>query len=134
MTGRPGADTARVMLNWASEIGGFWFDHKTAFERSLAFGDDALHPIVGVLLLLVLAALLRRPLASWLPWLALFGLELLNEWADLTGEVWPDRDNQWGESAKDVLLTMLLPTVLLLAARWRPGLLIRERDNPDKGG
>ena len=48
------------MLTWASEIGGFWFDHKTAFERSLAFGDDALHPVLGVLLALAIAGLTRR--------------------------------------------------------------------------
>ncbi len=119
-----------------SAIGSFWFIHKTAFERSLMFGDDALHPIVGVLILLVLATLTRRSLASWLPWLVLLALELLNEWADLAGEYWPTRDQQWAESVKDVILTMLLPTVLLIASRIRPTVLAAptERDKPiDEG-
>jgi hypothetical protein len=29
---------------------------------------------------------------------------------------------QYGECAKDVLLTMLLPTILMLAVRFAPGL------------
>lgn len=124
------------MLTWASEIGGFWFDHKTAFERSLSFGDDALHPVIGVLLLLGIAALVRRSVADPTPWLIVLLLELLNEWADLAGEYWPNRDEQWAESAKDVILTMLLPTILLIVARLWPKLLVRnpDDDNPDEDG
>jgi hypothetical protein len=41
---------------------------------------------------------------------------------DLTLEQWPDKGWQYGESAKDVLLTMAVPTILMLAARLRPDL------------
>ena len=63
-------------------------------------------------------------------------LELLNEWADLAGEVWPTRDEQWAESVKDVLLTMLLPTVLLIVARYWPNRLTANPadDNPGEDG
>ena len=50
-------------------------------------------------------------------------LEMANEWSDLYTEAWPQHAMQWGESAKDVLLTKALPTLLLLLARCRPRLL-----------
>jgi hypothetical protein len=37
-------------------------------------------------------------------------------------EQWPDRGQQYGESAKDLLLTMAVPTILMAAARARPDL------------
>jgi hypothetical protein len=33
----------------------------------------------------------------------------------------------WPGSVKDVLLTMLIPTILLAAARWTPRLLVRGK-------
>lgn len=57
------------------------------------------------------------------PWLMVLALELANEWSDLYIEVWPQHAMQWGESAKDVLLAMALPTLLLIVARYRPRLL-----------
>lgn len=108
-------------------IGLDWFESKTAFERSLAFDHDALHCLAGVAVQLVVAAVLRGSVARWMPWLAVLVLELLNEAADLYGEVWPDRLNQYGESAKDVALTMALPTLLLLVSRFAPRLLVGRK-------
>ena len=104
-----------------------WFEAKTAFERSIAFGHDALHVLAGVMVQLLFAAVLRRSVAQWRPWLMVLLLELLNEAADLHGEVWPDRLNQYGESAKDMALTMVLPTLLLLVSRFAPRLLVRGK-------
>ena len=47
---------------------------------------------------------------------------LFNESVDLWAELWPSRAMQLGEGAKDIVLTMLLPTVLMLALRWSPRL------------
>ena len=69
----------------------------------------------------------------WSPWscaaacrlhflAALLVLTLLNECVDLWVEQWPDKAMQYGESAKDILLTMTLPTVLMFAVRLRPNL------------
>ena len=84
---------------------------------------DSLHVVVGLLLQLTVAGVFRSTLKSWRPWLAVLALELANEANDLLVERWPDPGRQWGEGAKDVLLTMLLPTVLLLVARRLPQLL-----------
>lgn len=102
---------------------------KSFLEASIAFHDDALHVGGGVLVQLVAAAVLRRSLASWWPWLVVLGLELLNEINDFAIETWPDfdRPRQWGEGAKDVLLTLFLPTLLLIVARRWPRLLTGRR-------
>jgi hypothetical protein len=73
---------------------------------------------------LVAAAFARRRLAAWWPWLLVLGFELLNEANDLWVEQWPDRGQQYGEGAKDILLTMLLPTMLMIIARVRPETLV----------
>jgi hypothetical protein len=88
---------------------------------------DALHVLAGVALQLGFAALLRTSLSHWGPWLFVLALEVANEVSDLVVEQWPDPGMQWGESARDVVLTMLLPSILLLVARRRPALLAGRR-------
>ena len=88
---------------------------------------DALHVHAGVMGQLIAALVLRRSLASPWPWLLVLAAELGNEWWDLTYEIWPTRDEQWAESVRDTWNTMLLPTVLLILARFAPGLLVRKQ-------
>lgn len=99
-----------------------WYQWKLFIEHSLSISHDSLHVIVGVLLWLALGLVLRRPLTSWQPWSWLLAAILWNEAVDLWVERWPDPGQQYGEGAKDILLTMVLPTILALAARFRPGL------------
>lgn len=99
-----------------------WKDTKDLVEHSIAFSSDALHVFTGVVILIAAALMMRRSLASWLPWLVVFALACLNEAADLSVEYWPQRGMQYGESVKDLILTMALPTVLLIAARMFPQL------------
>ena len=102
---------------------------KHFVERSISFTPDSLHVIAGVLLLVAAAALLRKPISTWWPWLAVLLCASLNEVADLSLKPWPNPGMQYGETAKDLLLTMALPTVLLLAARTFPGIFEpRHRD------
>ena len=114
-----------TLAKLASSLGFEAYRAKAFLEHSIAFHDDALHVIGGVLVQLAAAALLRRSLASWAPWLAVLALELLNEANDFAVETWPyvDRPMQWGEGLKDVLLTLFLPTVLLVVAKRWPKLL-----------
>jgi hypothetical protein len=104
---------------------GAWLVAKTFIEHMIGFSHDALHVLVGVGLQLLLAAVLRDDMRGWRPWLGVVLLELANEGADLFLEVWPDHAMQWGESAKDVALTMALPTVLMVVSRHWPRLLVR---------
>lgn len=101
-----------------------WYKFKTFLEYSTGFTMDAIHVLVGVCLLLFFAAILRRGVRHPLPWLLVLAMELANEWNDLHVETWPDRPRQLGEGFKDILLTMALPTLLLLVARYWPSLLV----------
>ena len=99
-----------------------WYDAKMFIEHASVVNSDGLHVLIGVLAWLVVALALRRSLADRSPWLILLVLTLLNECVDLWVEQWPDKAMQFGESAKDILLTMTLPTTLLFAVRLRPSL------------
>lgn len=99
-----------------------WYQVKVALATAVGVSHDALHVLLGVLAQVVLALLLGRRLSHPLPWLVVLMAALLNEWSDFRLELWPDQAAQWGESLKDMLVTMLLPTLLLLLARYHPRL------------
>jgi len=100
-----------------------WHAIKTFVEHNIDFDNDVLHVWAGVLLQLGVASLRTLPVSSWTPWLAVFALEITNELSDFLFERWPVFAMQAGEGTKDVILTMFLPTVLLIIARRAPGLL-----------
>jgi hypothetical protein len=110
---------------WYVVSGGMisWYKAKMFIEHASAVTSDAIHVLIGVFIQLLVAMLLRRSIAAWLPWLLVLTLALANEGIDLWIEQWPDLAMQYGESAKDVFLTMTLPTLLMTVARLRPQLL-----------
>lgn len=112
---------------WNFVTGGMasWYRMKMFVEHASVITSDSMHVLAGVLIFLLSAVILRRSILSWLPWLIVLALAVANEIVDLWVEQWPDLAMQYGESAKDLLLTMTLPTVLLLAARFRPQLFRR---------
>lgn len=110
-----------------------WYRIKMGVSYGTTLDMDALHVLIGTLALFLVAAVVRRSIADWWPWLTILAAELLNEWSDLGVERWPDLGVQLGEGAKDVLLTMALPTLLLFIARYQPNLLLSTRPpDPDK--
>ena len=119
------------LLASARDSASRWYEVKLFIEHSVSFSDDSLHVMVGVVILLVAALLLRTPISSWRPWLVVLLLLTVNEAADLVIERWPNPGMQYGEGARDVLLTMFLPTLLLFAARWRPRLFQRLDQSSD---
>lgn len=99
-----------------------WHDAKMFIEQSIDFSSDALHVFVGVIIQLSAAFVLKRPISDWRLWFVVLMLISLNEFIDLQVEHWPKRTMQYGESAKDLILTLVLPTILLFTARYRPSL------------
>ena len=97
-----------------------WHEGKLFIEHSVSVSHDSLHVIIGVLIWLAFALLLRRPVTSWKPWFWLLAIILWNETVDLWMEQWPDPGQQYGEGAKDVIVTMLVPTLIMFVARVRP--------------
>jgi hypothetical protein len=99
-----------------------WHQGKLFVEHAFAIDHDALHVLVGLLAWLAFALVLRRPVTSWLPFLWCLALILWNETVDLWVEQWPEPGMQYGECAKDVILTLLAPALLMMTARLRPDL------------
>ncbi len=99
-----------------------WYEVKLFVRHAGDVSMDALHVIAGVVLLFVIAFLLRTSVARPRPLLIVLILEIVNEASDFRVEIWPHLGMQAGEAAKDVLLTMALPTVIFLTARFRPNL------------
>jgi hypothetical protein len=110
-----------------------WHRLKIWMEKGSGLDMDALHVHAGVLGLILVALLLRRPLSSLWPWLVMFAAALANEAYDLHYDVWPpdDRGRQIGEGVRDLWNTMLLPTVILLVARYWPKLITGRGPKPD---
>jgi hypothetical protein len=102
-----------------------WYQIKLAVIEATGLSRDALHILLGTGGHLLAGMVLRRSLASPLPWLCVLVAESLNEWWDLNYEVWLDRP-MWPESIQDMWVTMLVPTLLLLLARYAPGLLVQK--------
>lgn len=102
-----------------------WAEVKDAAALVSGWPSTALHILLGVTGQLLFAALLRTSIADIRPWGVILVLELLNEALDLEVERWPNLLHQLAEGASDLLATLLLPTLLLLLARYRPGLLTR---------
>lgn len=79
---------------------------------------DALHIYVGLTVFLAASIAFKRPLSSWLPWLAALT-------ATVIGELWDLRDSLYYHTPvdapghrQDLWNTMFWPTVLMLLARW----------------
>jgi hypothetical protein len=106
-----------------------WEQVKSAIAIWTELERDALHIYAAILLQIVAAALLRRSLASPLPWLAVLAAALANESLDIR------RDGvfeAWERAAAlhDLWNSMLVPTILLLLVRFAPRLVTRPPGPP----
>lgn len=111
------------LVGWTRLSADDWYQVKLFLAHSSGFSMDSLHVIAGVVAQLAIAFLFRTSVARPLPLLLVLALELVNEASDFRVERWPQPAMQFGESAKDVILTMILPTLIFLVARYRPKLL-----------
>jgi len=109
-----------------------WYRLKLLIEHCSGISMDALHIIVGFSLFLLVARLLRSSVAKPTPWIAILFLELANEAYDLKVELWPSLADQLGEGLKDIMLTMILPTLVAMLARWAPGLFAPNREELER--
>lgn len=99
---------------------------KDALESYSGLDQDALHIHASIILYLVVLLVLRRSWRSPVPWLIVFALEAANELLDLQGQygvgatsTWRQAfEGGWPEGLKDVLNTMVWPTVLLVVGRY----------------
>jgi len=99
-----------------------WFEIKNWLELSTGLDRDSLHIYAGVGVQLALALILRRSLASPVPWLLVAVAALINEYYDYS--VVQDPLNGTPEyfdgAIRDVWNTLLLPSLFLVIARYWP--------------
>lgn len=111
-----------------------WVDLKIWLEMSTGLDRDSLHIYAGVAVQLSVAVVLRRSIASPIPWLFAAAVALGNEYSDYsTASAAYDIGNElYDEAVRDVWNTLLLPSVLLLIARFRPDWLTGKPDRQDR--
>ncbi len=108
-----------------------WFQFKIYLSDVSDLSKDALHIYAAVLIHLGSAAILRRPLASPLPWRCVLLAILGNEYFDMYGTGEPVEEWQVLGGVTEMWNTLALPTLLMLIARFAPSLLVwRRRDVP----
>lgn len=94
----------------------------------LGLAKDALHIYGAVAIQIAAALLFRRSLANWLPWFAVLLAALLIEFGDMWfGEEAHIQQWQIDGAKHDMLNTMVLPSVLLVLARYAPSLFNARR-------
>ena len=106
-----------------------WQQVKEIVEAWTGLERDALHVYAAVGVHLCAAIIVRRPLSHILPWLCVLGIECANEAYDLLNDRLVE---QWEIAAglHDLWNTMLLPSLMLLLARYAPALAVgRARPN-----
>jgi hypothetical protein len=89
----------------------------------LFIAKDALHIYFGFAIQIAAAAIFRKSLANFLPWLTVLAFELVNEGLDMwLGEEAHLKAWQFAGARHDILNTMILPTAVLLLCRFCPRL------------
>ena len=111
----PNIDSMTDLFNWLSSG---WFTTKASLEAGLGTYSWVLHVAGGVTLQVALALVLRLRPSHLVPWFGVLGLELANEWNDYIAAS-RIGEGSFAAMASDVVLTMALPTlVLVVARRW----------------
>jgi hypothetical protein len=110
-----------------------WMEFKDYLEQITHLHEDALHIYAAVGIQLAVAFVLRRSLASFLPWLSVLAVLVLNEVIDLTEPGRAVEEWQVLGGLQDLWNTMAVPTLLLLIARFAPSL-VTGRRNPAPNG
>jgi hypothetical protein len=98
-----------------------WKVVKDMIAASTGLERDALHIYAALLVQVGTALVARKRIGHWLPWAMVLLLAVGNEWLDTYGDGLVE---QWEVDASlhDLWNTMLLPTLLLLLARFAPRL------------
>lgn len=109
---------------------------KVWLEETLELDRDALHIYAGILVQLIVAVFCRRSLASLWPWITVLMIAGYNEYSDFGRSSGTPESFAFhkAEAIHDMWITMLLPTLLLLMARfWPSGLVGKLGDDGASG-
>lgn len=109
-----------------------WLSIKTELTGTVGLSRDAVHILSGLGIQFALVLATRSWFGRIWPVVIVLIAALANEYWDLTSEIWPDvdRGRQWAESAKDMVTTLLAPTLIMLLARIAPARFTRPSQAP----
>lgn len=85
---------------------------KTGLSEFLLLRKDALHIHLGLAIYLIVLLTLARGRRLWFPWATVLAFEFVNEAVDIFHH--GPSTSELGGSVKDIVNTMLWPTVLLV--------------------
>ncbi len=102
---------------------------KTLIVDHVGLAKDALHVYVALIVFLVVCRMFRWPASSWKPWLVVLAVALLGEALDLRHTLQRGYVVRFDYHWTDLWNTMLVPTVLVLVARYTD--VFERRATPD---
>jgi len=107
-----------------------WFEIKNWLELSTGLDRDSLHIYAGVGVQLAVALCLRCSIANILPWLFVAVAACANEYHDygFAPDTPEGRSVYMDEAIRDIWNTLLLPSLLLLIARFWPNWLTKKAE------
>jgi len=91
---------------------------KFYLVEHLHLARDALHIYVALIVLFGSCALFGWKVHQWRPWLLVLLAAFVGEVLDIRGMAGPFESAIGRENVKDILNTMAVPTLLLIAARY----------------
>ena len=100
---------------------------KEAVRQSTGLPDPVLHAVIGVGVYLLAVVLLRQKLRSWIPWGIVLALQLVNEAADMVQDFREYADIEIRGTFWDTIITMCLPTIIVVFARVSKGATVHNR-------
>lgn len=101
---------------------------KSEIVLHTGISKDALHVLLSVCGLFVIAFATNHSLSRPWPMLGVLFLELINEYLDFLSRGGWDRMNNrlWADSIKDVGVTMALPMLIYLFSRYSPDTFVQR--------
>jgi len=93
-------------------------DVKMWLVETLHLAKDALHIYVALIVFFGACLLFRWKASQWKPWLCVLAAALVGEVWDLTDTYLTQELFDFEASVKDILNTMLVPTLLMVLARY----------------
>jgi hypothetical protein len=91
---------------------------KLWLVETLHLAKDALHIYVALVIFLGACLLFRWKAWQWKPWLCVLAAALLGEAWDLADSAVAGQPLAYDESLKDLCNTLLVPTLVVLLARY----------------
>ncbi|MEP3226016.1 MAG: hypothetical protein ABJO01_08575 [Parasphingorhabdus sp.] len=111
-----------------------WLDVKIWLESETGLDRDALHIYGALFIQFLLAAFFRRSIGSIWPWFAVLLAAIANEYLDYqrVGETEASIALFQAEGLRDMWNTMVIPTALMIIARYWPNWMVGKAKKSDE--